>query len=134
MKDKKIFIIEDDANILYGLQAKLSIFGADIETSSGDIEELELLERIKKFNPNFIILDLILPKIDGFDFIKTIKETKEISQIPIFIFTNLGDKDSRSKVSSLGANYFFMKRDFNIDEFVEKVKNIINNRDKMGKS
>ncbi len=133
MKSKKIFIVEDDVNILYSLQAKFRVKGVKIETSRGIASSEEVLEKIKKFNPNFIILDLILPNIDGFDFIKIIKETQEVSQIPIFIFTNLGDQDSKNKVSNLGANYFFVKRDFNIDEFVEKVNKIIENRKKVGK-
>jgi len=128
---KRIFIIEDDANILSGLQAKFSLEGFQIGTSSGNIEIEDLLTGIKKFKPDFLILDLILPIVDGFEVIKAIKADEEISFLPIFIFTNLSDEDSRSRSASLGIKHYFIKSDFNIDEFVSKVKKIIANMEKI---
>lgn len=128
---KKIFIIEDDANILSSLQAKFSLEGFEVGTNSGNMEMEGLLNEIKKFKPNFIILDLILPALDGFDIIKSMKADEEISSLPIFIFTNLSDQDSKNRSLNLGAKYYFIKSDFNIDEFISKFKKIIANIEKI---
>ncbi|MDD5291160.1 MAG: response regulator [Patescibacteria group bacterium] len=128
---KRIYIAEDDANILSSLQAKLSLEGFLVGTSSGNIEVGDLLREIKKFKPDFIILDLILPAVDGFDVIKAIKADEEISLLPIFIFTNLSDEDSRSRSLDLGIKHYFIKNDFNIDEFISKFKKIIANIEKI---
>jgi len=128
---KRMFIIEDDANVLSSLQAKFSLEGFQVGTSSGNTEIGDLLNEVKRFKPDFIILDLILPVVDGFDVIKSIKADEEVSFLPIFIFTNLSDEDSRSRSTSLGIKHYFIKSDFNIDEFISKVKKIIANIEKI---
>ena len=127
---KKIFIIEDDANLLYGLQAKLRIEGFDVEIDEG-LDEQEILKKLQKTLPNYIILDLILPRIDGFEMIKAIKKDQTLNNIPIFIFSNLSDNDSKARSIDLGAEQFFIKNDFSVDEFVTKLKNIILNKSKI---
>ena len=129
--DKKIFIIEDDANILAGLQAKLSLQGLQVDASNGNIGPTELLANIKKFKPNYIVLDLLLPKVDGLDFLKILKADEETSNIAVFIFTNLSDNDSKEKGINLGAKQYFVKNDFSMDDFVEKITKIIKNNGKM---
>jgi two-component system alkaline phosphatase synthesis response regulator PhoP len=124
----KIYIIEDNANILYGLQAKLSVEGFNITIDSGRDEEQIILRKIKENIPDLIIVDLILPNIDGFKIIKALKADSETSKIPVFIFTNLSDEDSRSKGLRLGAEQYFLKNDLNIDDLVDKIKKIFNNK------
>lgn len=128
MSDKKIFIIEDDANILYGLESQLTADEFEIESSEGDEEMGELLDRLRLFEPDYLILDLILPKLDGFEIIKKIKEDSELVDLPIFIFTDLSDEDSRQRSLTLGADYVFFKEEFDTFEFVEKMKKIIANQ------
>jgi len=128
MSDKKIFIIEDDANILYGLESQLTADEFEIESSEGDEEIGELLDRLRLFEPDYLILDLILPKLDGFEIIKKIKEDLELADLPIFIFTDLSDEDSRQRSLTLGADYVFFKEEFDTFEFVEKMKRIITNQ------
>ena len=123
---KKILIIEDDAVVCYGLQAKLSSEGYIVESNNGSNEVGDVIKQAIKFNPDYIILDLILPKVDGFELLKAVKAGDETSKIPIFIFTNLSDNDSRERCDKLGAEYYFIKEDFNIDEFVDKLGKITN--------
>ncbi|MDP2708434.1 MAG: response regulator [bacterium] len=127
---KKILIVEDDANLLYGLQAKLRVAGFEVMTDEG-ADQPEVLEKIKALKPDYIILDLILPRLDGFELLSEIKSEQEISKIPVFIFTNLSDSDSRQKGKNLGADFYLIKTDFNLDEFVEKFKKIIGNLEKI---
>ncbi len=128
---KKIYIIEDNVNILYSLQAKFSADGFKVKTDVGTDDILEIENRIKMYMPDFIILDLILPNFDGFDLLRKLKSLDETKNISIFVFTNLSDKDSKSRGLDLGADYYFIKDDFSIDELVGKVKKIIENREKI---
>lgn len=132
MSDKKIFILEDDVNILYGLESQLSSFNFVIDSSEGEEEPEELLENIRKFSPDYLILDLILPKLDGFDIIKMIKADDELGELKIFIFTDLSDEDSKRRSLDIGAEYYFIKEEFDTYEFAEKVRKIISNQEKTG--
>jgi len=128
---KKIFIIEDDANILFSLQAKLSVSGFEVEAHSGNADAQEIIEKIKNNKSDFVILDIILPKLNGFDLIKKINSEKELQETNIFVFTNMSDKESMDNKETLGLKYYFIKDDFSIDDFVEKIKRIINNLEKI---
>jgi DNA-binding response OmpR family regulator len=130
--DKKIFIIEDDANILYSLEANFSAEGLDVETSEGEEEAEELMDNIRDFQPDYLIMDVILPRLDGFEIIKKIKEDDELSDLPIFIFSDISDEDSRSRSLEIGADYFFPKDEFDTYEFTEKVKKIMANQERLG--
>ncbi len=132
--NKNIFIIEDDTNIASGLQVQFSLatFNAEINQGEEDIEDL--VNSIKKFNADIVVLDLILPKFDGFEIIKTIREDKEISDIYIFVFTDVSDEDSKARGLQLGANQYFIKDDFSTEEFVEKVSKIIDNKEALNKN
>jgi two-component system chemotaxis response regulator CheY len=131
MPNKKIFIIEDDSNLLYGLEAQFTADEFEVDISAGDEEIEELVTRLQDFDPDYIILDLILPKVDGFEIIKRIKADDELNDRQIFIFTDLSDEDSHQRSLSLGADYVFLKDDFDTFEFAEKVKKIIANQEKI---
>ncbi len=130
MSIKKIFIVEDDPNILYGLESQFTADNFEIESSEGDEDLGELFTRMQDFEPDFFILDLILPKIDGFEIVKKIKDDPALSEKEIFIFTDLSDEDSRGRSLELGADYVFFKEEFDTYEFAEKVKKIIANQEK----
>lgn len=129
MKQNKIYIIEDDANLLYDLESQFVADNFLVETSYGNEGYEDLIINLEDFNPDYIILDLILPKIDGFELIKKIKTSDTLSLKPIFVFTDLSDEDSKARSISLGADYIFFKNDFDPFEFSEKVKKIINNKE-----
>jgi DNA-binding response OmpR family regulator len=127
---KKIFIIEDDVTLLSSLQAKFSVEGFDVivNNGAGDINDVIKLLRVSV--PDFIILDLILPKIDGFELLGMINAETILARIPVFIFSNLSDNDSKEKCQRLGAKQYFVKSEFNIDQFIEKIKKIIVNNER----
>ena len=125
---KRVLLIEDEANLLYGLQAKLRIEGFDTITDEG-LDKGEVLEKIIVLKPDYIILDIILPKINGLDLLKEIKSRPQISRIPIFIFTNLSDNDSRQEALKSGADFYLIKTDYNFDEFTAKFKKIVDNHE-----
>jgi DNA-binding response OmpR family regulator len=132
-KKDKILIIEDDANILYGLQAMFSLEGYEVEINNGCDEIEYILNHIRESKPDYIVLDLILPKIDGATLLKVLKSEEGVNQSCIFTFTNLSEEDSKKWTVLLGSDYYFIKNEFVIDAFVDKVKKIIKNRQKMGR-
>ena len=134
MRSKKIFIVEDDANILYGLESQFEAADLEVEVSEADEDIEELVSNIRDFDPDYIVLDLILPKIDGFEVVKKLKSDEELSEKEIFIFTDLSDEDSRSRSLEVGADYIFFKDEFDTFEFAEKVIKIIGNKEKKSSS
>lgn len=127
---KRIFIIEDDTNILYGMRDIFSSNDYDVEISDSNEDLEELINKIRKFKPEVIILDIVLPKLDGLEIVKTIKTDETISSAEIFIFTDLSEEDGRSRSVGLGANYYFMKNEFDIYTFSNKVMRIMSRGDK----
>jgi two-component system alkaline phosphatase synthesis response regulator PhoP len=128
---KKIFIIEDDINILFGLQAKLSVEGFTVTVENGNSTVEEIIEKVKEVRPDIVVLDLILPQVDGFQLLMMLKSDKELMGTPVFIFTNLSDEDSQKKSESMGGDFYLIKSQLNIDEFIDKVKKILQNQDKV---
>lgn len=126
----KIFIIEDDVNILFSLQAKFRVEGFEIEIDNGNGENplVEIISKIKNFQPDMVITDLILPRVSGFEIIKFLKSEGTTKHIPIFVFSNLSDNDSRERGLSLGVDYYAIKNKLSVDDFIESVKKVISNK------
>ena len=124
---KKVYLIEDDSVILYGLRAKLQSEGLLTSINDGTKNLEETINDIKLAFPNYIILDLILPNMDGFDLLRALKSDSELGSLPMFIFTNYSDSDTKKHCKHLGVDFYYIKSELNIDEFVQKVLKIINN-------
>jgi DNA-binding response OmpR family regulator len=127
---EKIYIIEDDANLLYGLQSRFSSEGYEVEITTGEETLEELLAYIKKSKFDYVILDLILPDLDGFELLEAIRAEDDLKDLTVFVFTDLSDEDSKHRSMELGADYYFIKTDFDINEFSEKVIRILGNKQK----
>lgn len=78
------------------------------------------LAKLKK--PDLILLDLILPKINGFEVLKKIKEDEEIKNIPVIVLTNLETMDNVEKAINLGATTYLVKANYSLKEVLDKVK------------
>ncbi|PLX22169.1 hypothetical protein C0584_00240 [Candidatus Parcubacteria bacterium] len=128
---KRFFIVEDDVNILYAVQAQLRVKGFDAFVDNGAHGIETLIDSMETEQPDFIILDLILPHIDGFELLSSIKANNMISSIPVFVFTNLSDEDTKTIVEKMGVDYHFIKSEMNVEEFVRKVVKIIHNKSKL---
>ncbi|MDD5606569.1 MAG: response regulator, partial [Candidatus Pacebacteria bacterium] len=96
---KKLLIIEDHAFLKELIAKKLSQEGHEIiEASDGE----EGLKKVKEAKPDLVLLDLILPGIDGFHVLEQIKKDSEISKTPVIILSNLGQKEDIDKGMNLG--------------------------------
>ena len=117
---KKILVIEDEATLQKALNDVLSQEGYNVLSALDGMSGLDLA---LKENPDLILLDIILPKMDGFEVLKKLKEKN--SQIPIIILTNLSDIDDIQKALDLGATTYLVKADFHLDDVLKKIKKTI---------
>ena len=117
---KRILIIEDEKPLAHALQLKLSHEGFDIVATGSGEEALSFLE---KENFDLILTDLIIPGVDGFKVLETIKDKK--MKTPVIVMTNLNQEEDRKRASDLGASEFFVKSKSPISLIVQTVKNTI---------
>lgn len=115
----KILIIEDDKFLKDLLSRKLKREKIEIITA---IDGEEGLKKIKAKKPSLVLLDLILPGMNGFDVLKKIKEDPKISKVPVIVLSNLGQKEDISRALELGANDFLVKAHFTLGEITRRVK------------
>jgi len=117
-----IFLVEDDRFLRELLIRKLETEGFNTSVS---VDGEEALKKIKDESPQLVLLDLVLPGIDGFEVLKRIKQDVQLSKIPVVILSNLGQKEEVEKGISLGAEDYLIKAHFTPDEVVKKVKELL---------
>ncbi len=117
-ENNQIFIVEDDFFLRDVISRKLESAGYSISVAK---DGETALDEIKNFKPNLILLDLVLPKMDGFKVLEQLKEDESTKEIPVIILSNLGQKDEIDKGMELGAEDFMIKAHFTPSEIVEKV-------------
>lgn len=121
---KKIVIVEDDNFLMELMARKLSVENFEVVSAFNGEEGLK---KIKEEKPDFVLLDLVLPGIDGFEVLEKLKNDKETAGIPVVILSNLGQKDDIEKGFKLGAEDFLVKAYFTPGEIVEKIRAILKN-------
>lgn len=120
---KRVLIIEDD-NFLQGLEAKkLSKEGYEVLAASNSEETFKILDSKEKID--MILLDLLLPEVDGFSILQRIRENKELVTLPVIVFSNLSEEKDIDKAKKLGISEFMVKSNFTLDELTEKVRSLI---------
>ena len=120
---EKILLIEDDKFLRELIIQKLGKEGYEVvEAAEGETG----LAKMKEEKPNLVLLDLILPGIDGFEVLSRIKKVPSLVQIPVIILSNLGQEEDVRKGRELGANDYFIKANHTPSEVVEKVKALLN--------
>ncbi len=85
----------------------------------------EGLEKAKAIKPDLILLDIIMPKLDGFVVLKTLKQDNELKRIPVILLTNLGQDEDIRKAKELGADDYFIKDNHTPAEVVDKAKAVM---------
>lgn len=124
MDNKVILIVEDDPILLKMYQKKFEKDGFKVEIA---VDGQEAIDKVATLNPpSVILLDVMLPKVDGFEVLKKIKENPKMKDVPVILSTNLGGgAEDRQKGQDLGAVDYMIKSDFTPAQIVEKVKGYI---------
>jgi len=119
---KKILVVEDDKFLRELITQKL--IKEDYETLEA-VDGEEGIKKIKEEKPDLVLLDLILPGIDGFEVLSKKKEDSSLDSIPVIILSNLGQKEDVERGLKLGAVDYLIKAHFTPGEIIEKVKNAL---------
>ena len=118
----KILIIEDDKFLRELIVSKLTKENYRVfEAADGE----EGVKKIREEKPDLILLDLILPGIDGFEVLSQMKSDPAVSSIPVIILSNLGQKEDVERGLTLGATDYMIKAHFSPGEIIAKIKSIL---------
>lgn len=118
---KKILFIEDEESLQKVMKETLEKNGYSVISA---LDGESGIAFAKSENPDLILLDLILPKKDGFEVLETLKENSKTAVIPVIVLTNLEGSADIEKVLSLGARTFLVKSNYSLDDVLLKVRNV----------
>ncbi len=122
-KNKNIVMIVEDDQFLRSLTAKrLEKEGYNVTVAVDGENAVNTLATSK---PDIVLLDLLLPGVDGFEVLKKIKTTDTLKNVPVIIFSNLGQKEDIEKAKNLGAEDFLIKANFTLDDVVAKINGLV---------
>ena len=119
----KILLVEDDSMIIDMYMMRLREEGYEVIHTDKGSEAIEIAEHQK---PDVVLLDVILPEVDGFTVLQTIKGGAETKDISVIMLTNLGQESDQNKAEELGADGYFVKAQHTPTQIMEKIKEVIN--------
>jgi DNA-binding response OmpR family regulator len=121
MNKIKVLIVEDDKMLadMYATKFSMEDFVVEKATDGSDG-----LAKARTFKPDVILLDIIMPKIDGFGVLKQLRDVDTFRHTHILLLTNLGQEDDVKKGKDLGANDYFVKANHTPADVVEKVRQL----------
>lgn len=119
---KKILIVEDDTFLKNLESSKFNREGFEVmpATTSEDVERM-----IAQTVPDVVLLDLVLPGVDGFGILQMLKANEKTKNVPVVIFSNLSDEKDVAKAKAAGAHEFIVKANYTLDEIAQKIKAIV---------
>lgn len=123
-----VLIVEDEEFLVRALKDNLESEGCAVDTAANGEEAID---RIKKQKPDIILLDLLMPKKDGFYVLEEVKKNPEWKLIPIIVLSNLGGDAEIKRALEMGADDYFVKSQHPIEEVIEKVKEYLEGRGKI---
>ncbi|MBU0964488.1 response regulator [Patescibacteria group bacterium] len=123
----KILLVEDDKMLADMYITKFSKEGMEVIRAEDGEKGLKIAKEIK---PDLILLDIIMPKLDGFAVLKELKKDPGMGNTHILLLTNLGQSEDVEKGQELGADDYFIKANHTPAEIVEKVKYLLTKKDK----
>ena len=121
-KQFHVLLVEDDTFLANIYKTKFEMEGFKVTVSeNGDAG----LKDIKKKKPDIVLLDVLLPKMDGFTVLQNIKSDASTADVPVILLTNLGQKDDVEKGLEMGAADYLIKAHFKPSEVLNKVKKVL---------
>jgi DNA-binding response OmpR family regulator len=119
---KKILFIEDEPHLQKAVGEVLKQEGFKIFSA---LDGEEGIKSAKKEKPNLILLDLILPKKDGFEVLAELKADQKLKDIPVIILTNLEGTGDIEKALGLGATTYLVKANYELEDIIKKIKEFL---------
>lgn len=118
----KVLIIEDDAPYRKIYKRKFEVAGYQVETAENGEEGLQ---KLRSFKPDIVFVDLMMPKMDGFQFLDQAKADTSVAAIPVFVLTNLSTAEDAERVLQKGALGILVKSNTEPNTIVEKANSVL---------
>lgn len=115
---KKILLVEDEEIMIDLLQRKLTDEGYEVSVARDGESGLRAMRELK---PDLILLDIIMPKLGGFEVMEEMNKDKELKKIPVIIISNSGQPVELDRAQKLGAKDWLIKTEFDPNEVLDKV-------------
>jgi DNA-binding response OmpR family regulator len=122
MDKKTILLVEDDSFVSDIYQTKISSEGFDMMVAENGLEAIKKLE---EKTPDLILLDIVMPYMDGIETLKRIKAEEKWKKIPVILLTNLSEKEKIEEALGLGASDYLIKSHFTPSEVIAKVNMVL---------
>lgn len=117
-----ILIAEDDKFLASAYRVKFTKLGWVVNiASSGQ----EVLDAVTAKAPDLIVLDLIMPDMDGFEALEKLKTVANFKNVPVLVASNLGQKEDINRAIGLGASDYIVKSEMSLDTIIEKIKLLV---------
>lgn len=116
--NKKLLIVEDEKTLLKALRDKFMLEGYEVMTA---VDGAVALEMALTTHPDLILLDIVMPVMDGMTFLKKIRQNEWGKDVPVVLLTNLNLADSVADALDRGVYDYLVKSDWSLDEVAEKV-------------
>jgi|SRR3989344_1425704 len=119
---KKILLVDDDANILGLYSAVFRHFGFNFSLAKNG---KEAIEKAKVEKPALILLDIMLPDINGFGVLRNLKESTDTKDVPIWMLSVLAEQSNQDRALDLGADRYLVKSAYTPQQICEKIKDFL---------
>jgi len=119
---KKVLLIEDDPFLVDIYATKLKESGFSVEIA---VDGQEGLKKIEEKAPDLVLLDIVLPVVDGWEFLKKLNNSKNAGKLKVIILSNLGQKGEVEKGLKLGASKYLIKAHYTPSEVIKEVKKLL---------
>ena len=116
---KRVLIVEDDEHISKVYEITFAKEGMEVLVAR---DGEDALSKIANEKPDLVILDLMIPKKDGFEVLAEVKKDPVLATIPILVLSNLGQQSDQDRALALGAREYLIKVDYSIQEIITKIK------------
>ena len=123
----KVLVAEDDAFLSKAYAAKLTKEGFEVISA---LNGEEIMEKVKSEKPDIILLDIVMPKKNGFDVLYDLKQEPSTKNTPVIILSNLGQEEDIKRGKDLGADDYLIKSDIAINDVVDKIKQVLARKQK----
>lgn len=120
----KILLVEDDPDLQKLMTMKLKMEDFDVENAQTGQDALEMIKK----NPDLVLLDILLPDIDGITVLNEIASHDETKNIPVIILSNLADRGSHEQAEAVGHYDYMVKSKVNLDEVIDKIREKLEKR------
>lgn len=120
-----ILVVEDDSFLRKLLCDKLRYEGFELfEATDGQ----KALDFLKDNRPILMLLDLMMPGVDGFQVLESVRRNERIKDIPVIVLSNVGEKQMIKRIQQLGADDYLIKAHFVLDEIIERITKVLAKR------